>query len=119
MLEKPVDFWKNAVWSGESKFNLFGSDGKVMVWKTPYDEFDPKCTISTIKHGGDSFMVWSCFIRQKVEKMCVLGRIMDRFYCRDILEQNLQPQINHIKLGQRCIFMHENDPQHTSRLIKD
>ena len=31
MLEKSVDFWKNVVWSNESKFNLFGSDGKVMV----------------------------------------------------------------------------------------
>ena len=44
---------------------------------------------------------------------------MDRFYYRDILEQNLQPSINHFKLGQRCIFMHDNDPKHTSRLIKD
>jgi transposase len=31
MLEKPVDFWKNVIWSDESKFNLFGSHGKVMV----------------------------------------------------------------------------------------
>ena len=44
---------------------------------------------------------------------------MDRFYYRDILEQNLQPSINHFKLSQRCIFMHDNDPKHTSGLIKD
>ena len=31
MLEKPVNFWKNVVWSDESKFILVGSDGKVMV----------------------------------------------------------------------------------------
>ena len=45
--------------------------------------------------------------------------IMDRFYYRDILEQNLQPSINRFKLGQRCIFMHDNDPKHTLGLIKD
>ena len=44
---------------------------------------------------------------------------MDRFYYRDILEQNLQPPINHFKLGQRCICIHDNDPKHTSGLIKD
>ena len=44
---------------------------------------------------------------------------MDRFYYRDILEQNLQPPINHFKLGQRCILVHDNDPKHTSGLIKD
>ena len=44
---------------------------------------------------------------------------MDRFYHRDISEQNLQLSINHFKLGQRCIFMNDNDPKHTSGLIKD
>ena len=116
MLEKPVDFWKNVVWLDESKFNLFDSDGKVMVWRALSEEFDPKCTIPTIKQGGGSVMIWGCFTRQRVTKLCVLDRIIDRFYYRDILEQNLQPPIN---LGQRCIFMHENDPQHTSRLIED
>ena len=119
MLEKSVDFWKNVVWSGESKFNLFGSDGKVMVWRTAREEFDRKCTIPTVKHGGGSVMIWGCFISQGVEKLCVLDRIMDRFYYRDILEQNLQLSINHFKLGQRCIFMHDNDRKHISGLIKD
>ena len=48
-----------------------------------------------------------------------MDRIMDRFYYRGILGQNLQPSINHFKLGQRCIFMHDNDPKHISGLIKD
>ena len=92
----------------------------MIVWRTPCEKFDPKCTIPTIKHGGgDSVMVWSCFTSQEVGKLCVLCRIMDRFYYRDILEQNLQPSINHFKLGQRCNFMHENDPKPTSELIKD
>ena len=29
--EKPLGFWNNVIWSDESKLNLFGSDGKVMV----------------------------------------------------------------------------------------
>ena len=76
-------------------------------------------TIPTIKRGDDSVMDWGCFIRQKVGKLCVLDRIMNRFYYRDILEQNLQSSTNHFKLGQRCIFMGDNDPKHTSGLIKD
>ena len=52
MLEKPVDFWKNAVvWSDEWKLNVFDSDGKVMVWRTPNEEFNRKCTISKMEHG--------------------------------------------------------------------
>ena len=36
---KDMDFWKRVLWSDESKFNLFGTDGKVMVWREPREEF--------------------------------------------------------------------------------
>ena len=42
-----------------------------MVWRSPRKEFDPKCTISTIKQGGGSVMIWGCFTRQKAGKLCV------------------------------------------------
>ena len=90
-----------------------------MVWRTPREEFDPKCTVPTVKHGGGSVMVWGCFTRRGVGKLCVLDRIMDRFYYRDILEQNLLPSIDHFKFGQQYHFMHDNDPKHTSGLVKD
>ena len=66
-----------------------------MVWRSPHKEFDLKCTIPTIKQRGGSVMIWGCFTRQGVGKLCVLDRIMDRFYSRDILEHNLPPSINH------------------------
>ena len=52
ILEKPMDFWKNVVWSDEWKFNVSGSDGKVVVWRTLREEFDPKFTIPTVEHSG-------------------------------------------------------------------
>ena len=54
------------------------------------EELDPKCTILTVKQGSGSVIVWGCVTRQRVGKLCVLDRIMNRFYYRDILEQNLQ-----------------------------
>ena len=64
-------------------------------------------------------MILGCFICHRVGKLCILDRIMDRFYYQGILEQNLQPLINYFQLGQRCIFIHDNDPKYTSGLIKD
>ena len=89
-----------------------------MIWRTPREEFDPKCTVPSVKHGGGSVMIWSCFTRRGVGKLCVLDRIIDRFYYRDILEQNLLPSIDHFKFGQQCHLMHGNDPKHTSGLVK-
>ena len=42
-----------------------------MIWRTPREEFDPKCTIPTIKQGGVLVMIWGCFTRQEVRKLCV------------------------------------------------
>ena len=89
MLRKPLGFSDSLVWSDESKFNLFGSDGGIMVWKSRDEEFDPKCTVPTVKRGDGSVMVWGCFTKTGVGKLCLLDRTMDRSYYRHILEENL------------------------------
>ena len=119
MLRQPFHSWDTVVWSDESKFNLFSSDGKIMVWRSRGEEFDPKCTVPVVKHGGGSVMVWGCFSKKGVGKLCVLDQTMDRFYYRQILEQNLLPSIQQLGLGTNFMFMHDNDPKHTSALVKD
>lgn len=32
-LNRPESFWENVVFSDESKFNIYGSDGAQKVWK--------------------------------------------------------------------------------------
>ena len=66
MMEKPYDYWKDFLWSDQSKFNLKGSDGKMMVWRPTMEEYHSKCTVPTVKHNGASGMVWACFSRSGV-----------------------------------------------------
>ena len=120
MLNKPVGFWKTVIWSDESKFNLFGSNGEVIVWRTPIKkEFDIKCIVPTVKHAGGSMTAWECFTRKRTRQLCVLDRVIDRFYYLEILEQHLLPSIKKFKFVQEFVFMHDNDSKHTSGLIKD
>ena len=58
---KDMGFWKRALWSDDSKFKLFGTDGKVMVSRVPKEEFQPACTVPTVKHGRGDVKVWGCF----------------------------------------------------------
>ena len=32
-----------------------------MVWRAPKEEFQPACTVPTVKHGGGNVKVWGCF----------------------------------------------------------
>ena len=75
-MRKSFDYWRSVVWSDKSQFNLFGSDGKIMVWRTTKEEDDPKCTVPTVKHCGGSVMMWGCFSRRGVGNWCFVEGII-------------------------------------------
>ncbi|GFV99049.1 transposable element Tcb1 transposase [Trichonephila clavipes] len=53
---KTDNFWKKVIFSDESKFNIFGRDGRRTVWRKPNTALDPKNLHPTVKHGGVSVM---------------------------------------------------------------
>ena len=55
-----VDDWYRVIWSDESKFNLFGSDGRVYVRRKAGEDFLPECIQQTMKFGGGNVMMWGC-----------------------------------------------------------
>ncbi len=59
-LSKSMNYWNHALWSEETKINLFGSDGVQHVWRRPGEEYQENCVLPTVKHGGGSIMVWGC-----------------------------------------------------------
>jgi len=44
--------------SDESKFNLFGSDGKLYCRRGPGEEFEVQNVRGVVKHGGGNIQVW-------------------------------------------------------------
>ena len=46
--------WKNIIWSDESRFALFKSDGRERVWQKPGETYNQKCIKPTIKFGSGS-----------------------------------------------------------------
>uniref|UniRef100_A0A1I7XEV3 DDE_3 domain-containing protein n=1 Tax=Heterorhabditis bacteriophora TaxID=37862 RepID=A0A1I7XEV3_HETBA len=106
------------VFSDESKFNRFGSDGKKYVRRRPGEEFMPKCTIPTIKHGGGSVMVWAAFNRNGPGPLHIAEGIMDSTSYVRILEDNLLPYARSQRLGRNWIFQQDNDPKHSSNATK-
>jgi transposase len=50
--------WAKVLWSDESKFNLFSSDGVRYVRRPVGKRYDVRYQVPTVKHGGGSLMVW-------------------------------------------------------------
>ena len=97
--EKPLGFWNNVIWSDESKFNLFRSDGKVMVWRSTKEELEPRCTVPTVKHGGENVKCWGCFSSSGVGNLVFIdGNITGELY-RDILQKNLLQSAKNLNMA--------------------
>lgn len=111
------DQWKKVVWSDESKFNLFRSDGMSYVRRPVGKRLNKKYIAPTVKHGGGSVMVWGCFSGYGMGPLHRITGIMDKFMYRDILREHLIPYMDD-KVPLRSFFQQDNDPKHSSKLIK-
>ncbi|VVC27140.1 Paired domain,Homeobox domain-like,Winged helix-turn-helix DNA-binding domain [Cinara cedri] len=59
----------------ENKFNIFGSDGRVMVWRKPNKQMDCKHLCPTVKHGGGNVLVWGCMSATGVGNLVFINGI--------------------------------------------
>lgn len=73
--------------------------------------------IPTVKHGGGNVLVWSVFSAYGVGPLVNIDGTMNPAIDKNILEKNLLPYARR-KMPKNWIFQHDNDPKHTSKLIK-
>ena len=108
------------VWSDEVKICRFGSDGRSWYWFRDTVGPHAKQAKETVKHGGGSIMVWGALTKDGVGQMCQVTGTMDQVLYRQILESKLLGTLqDHNISKQRLIFMHDNDPKHTAKTVKE
>ena len=110
-------FCDQVLWTDESEFNLFGSDGRVMVWRTPQEAFDPRCMVPIVKHGGGNVMCWSCISSSGVGNLVFIDRNMTGEVYLDILQINLFESIKKLNLGRNWVLQHDNHPKHRAHRV--
>jgi hypothetical protein len=49
---------KRVIWSDVSSFTLIHTLGRVYLWRTPKESYNPEFLVPTVKHGGGFVMVW-------------------------------------------------------------
>jgi len=114
----PDDYWNDVLFSDESKFTLFNSDGRSFVWREKGLRNSKEYVKSTLKFGGGSVMVWGCFSSKGFGKLVRIDGIMDKYSYVNILKNNLFTSVS--SLGHtNFLFQQDNDPKHTSKYTKE
>jgi len=118
-----VEDWKQVLFSDESKFMLFKSDGRQYCWMKPGQALDPRFTKKTVKHGGGNVMVWGCVTGEGMGRLHRIEGIMNGPGYVSILQQSLLGTLKDWKLKKtgknKVIFQQDNDPKHTSHVARD
>lgn len=108
------NFWSDVIFSDESKYNIFGSDGKQRVWRKPNTELELRNLNLSVKHGGGSVMVWGCFSANGVGSLVFIDEIMNAKLYIDILKKNLRQNAAKLGIINSFKFYQDNDPKHTA-----
>ena len=72
-----VEDWGKIIFSDESKFNLYKSDGRTYVRRSSSEALNPCCIQQTVKHGGGSGMVWGAFTFLKLSTLPRISHHLD------------------------------------------
>ena len=112
-----VEDWKKVIWSDESKFQIFGSDGKKYCWKRDGELLNDRHVKSTVKFDGGSIFVWGCFTYLGVGYLTRIEGGLDGDLYRQILDDEFLNTLEFYELNARdIIFQQDNDPKHTAKL---
>jgi transposase len=119
-----IDDWKRVVWSDETKINRFNSDGRIWAWIRDGETIQPKHVKGTYKHNGGGILLWSAITYAGTGWMCQICGNMDKLLYKEILEDEQSKTIDFLcekmKISRdQVYFQHDNDPKHTSNLVKE
>ena len=106
--------WNKVVFSDESRFGLFHSDGRARVWRRVGERYHPDCLAPTVKFGGGSVMVWGCFSWWGVGPLVVVKGTLDQNSYVDMISKHLMPYLRRVEEQVTgVIFQEDNAPCHT------
>lgn len=117
-INKSPEFWKQVIFSDESKYCIFGIKGRQIVWRKPGTALEKQNLVGTVKHGGGGIMVWGCMAAAGVGKLSFIESTMDRWGYLNILKQNLKQSAENLGLSSTFWFQQDNDPKHTAEVVR-
>ncbi|ORD99159.1 TC1A [Hepatospora eriocheir] len=116
---KKKDYWRQILWSDETKINVFESDGRIYVRRERCNRYLKKYLTPTVKHGKGNIKLQGCFSYNGVDRLEIIKRNMDTIMYTKIFNKNLKKSAKDLGLDENFVFQQDNDPKHTAKITDD
>ncbi|CDO75639.1 hypothetical protein BN946_scf184840.g22 [Trametes cinnabarina] len=108
--------WSRVVFSDESIFKVFGSDGKQYCWRRTGEALQPQNVKKMVKHDGGKVMVWGYLTWNGPGGLYRINGNLNAAQYVKILEDAFFGTLSDYSLSiSDIIFQQDNDPKHTSK----
>ena len=112
-LRWPLVRWSSVLFTDESRFQLYRSDGRLRVWHRVSERFADINVVNRVPHGGGGVMVWAGIsYGQQTQLHFIDGNLNAQRYCHEILRPIVVPFIHLHHL----MFQHDNGQPHVPRI---
>ena len=105
--DKDRTFWRNVLWSDETKIEVFGHNDHRYVWRKTGEACKPKNTIPTMRHRDGSIVLLGCFAAGGTGALHKIDGIMRQEKYVDTLKQHQDIS----QEGQSWVFQMGQCPQ--------
>ena len=125
--EKPPNYWKQVIFSGESSVEIGKQSRQIRIWRGVGERFNAECFAPTFKSGRKSVMVWACFAGGIKGPLIFCDennegnvRINSKTYIT-ILSSYLVPFQHTVceLTGRNAIFQQDNVSIHTAKITRE
>jgi len=117
-----VEDWKQVIFSDESKYMLFKSDGRQYCWMKPGQAYDNRFVKKTIKHGAGNIMVWGCISAKGMGRLHHIEGIMCGPDYIKILDEHLLGSMKDLGLrrtgNSSHLFQQDNNLKHRCKVAE-
>ena len=111
--------WSVILWTDESRFTMFQSDGPTFVRRRPGEQLRNDCVVPTVKFGGGGIMMWGAMSFRGTGFLTrVVGNLNGAGYI-NIHSDSAVPVAHYLGYGDNFILQDDGAPCHRAKKVND
>jgi hypothetical protein len=108
------DKWKHMIRSDKLSFALFTTLGRLFIWRTPKEAYNPKYLVPTVNYEEGTVMVWA-------EILYSVGPLHGHITAKEYVDRfgnRAHPMGQTLCSDNDAVFKDDNAPNHTAGTVQ-